>query len=560
MLPIDVCLLTTDLGNAIRDAVQAWAREEKLEAYDQATQSGYLRHLVMREGRNTGQVLVQLVTAKGKKFEEGYLVEVLRRFPEVRSIHWAVNDTPAEVTNLPTVLLWGEDAIEEEILGLRFRVRPNAFLQTNTEMAEVLYSIARDFAGLTGNETVYDLYCGTGTIGLALASQALTVWGVEISEESVACAIENAELNGITNAAFFAGNVSLALEELLERAGPPDVVVVDPPRAGLAGKALRRMARLQAPRIVYVSCNPTTLASDLKALREDFGYELRRCTPGRHVPAHAAHRERQPAGAGRARLTRRLSLGRSAPRGRARARRARSGRRSGAGTRIRSREARAGPPRPTPSSASSVSASSPTIENQVQRDPKAEAVGGGEKQREEEDVGRAEACKPVLARGAETDRDAVDEARLVRDHVARRATPHRPRVDPGNDEGDQDDPRERLEHLHEHEADHRQRQQLRDVEERVEPGEVGDQGKHRETPGERERGADRESGKRQPGHRKVTGRTTSESRSTSGQRLSSGSTPAPAFQATSTTRTAASAAARRALSTAAAAPTTVPVP
>ena len=136
VLPLEVCLLTTDLGNAIRDAVQAWAREEKLESYDQGTQTGYLRHLVLREGRNTGQVLVQLVTAKGKKFEEGYLVEVLRRFPEVRSIHWAVNDTPAEVTNLPTVLLWGEDAIEEEILGLRFRVRPNAFLQTNTEMAE----------------------------------------------------------------------------------------------------------------------------------------------------------------------------------------------------------------------------------------------------------------------------------------------------------------------------------------------------------------------------------------------------------------------------------------
>ena len=141
------CLLTTELGNAIREAVQAWAREEKLDAYDQGTQSGYLRHLVFREGRNTGQVLVQLVTAKGKRFEEGISVEVLRRFPEVRSIHWAVNDTPAEVTNLPTVLLWGEDAIEEEILGLRFRVRPNAFLQTNTEMAETLYSIARTSPG-----------------------------------------------------------------------------------------------------------------------------------------------------------------------------------------------------------------------------------------------------------------------------------------------------------------------------------------------------------------------------------------------------------------------------
>ena len=235
-----------DATSATRSATPSRAGRARRSsiAYDQGDQKGYLRHLVFREGRNTGQVLVQLVTAKGKKFEEGYLVEVLRRFPEVRSIHWAVNETPAEITNLPTVLLWGEDAIEEEILGLRFRVRPNAFLQTNTEMAETLYSIAREFAGLTGSETVYDLYCGTGTIGLTLAPDALTVWGVEISEESVACAIENAELNGITNAAFFAGNVSLALEELQERAGPPDVVVVDPPRAGLAGKALRRLGRL----------------------------------------------------------------------------------------------------------------------------------------------------------------------------------------------------------------------------------------------------------------------------------------------------------------------------
>ncbi len=290
VLPIDVCLLTTDIGNAVRDAVQAWAREEKLVAYDQAAHSGYLRHLVVREGRNTGQLLVQLVTGPGRRFEEGYFVEVLRRFPEVRSIHWAVNDTPAEVTNLPSKLLWGEEAIEEEILGLRFRVRPNAFLQTNTEMAETLYGLAREFASLTGSETVYDLYCGTGTIGLALASQALTVWGVEISEESVACAIENAELNGITNVAFFAGNVSLALEELRERAGAPDVVVVDPPRAGLAGKALRRLGRLGAQRIVYVSCNPTTLASDLKLLRDDFGYELLRCRPVDMFP-HTPHIE-----------------------------------------------------------------------------------------------------------------------------------------------------------------------------------------------------------------------------------------------------------------------------
>jgi 23S rRNA (uracil1939-C5)-methyltransferase len=290
VLEIDRCWLTTDLGNAIRHAVRDWAREERLEAYDQKTHAGYLRHLVVREGRNTGQVLVVLVTAAGERFERDQLVEVLRRFPEVRSIHWAVNDSPAEVTNLPSQLLWGDDAIEEEILGLRFRIRPNAFLQTNTSMAERLYELAIEYAGLSGGETVYDLYCGTGTIGLAMARSALTVWGVDISEESIACALENAELNGISNAAFFAGNVGQALEELRDRAGDPDVVVVDPPRAGLAGKALRRLGQIGAPRIVYVSCNPTTLAGDVKTLSEVFEYELVRTRPVDMFP-HTPHVE-----------------------------------------------------------------------------------------------------------------------------------------------------------------------------------------------------------------------------------------------------------------------------
>ena len=290
VIGIEECLLTTDLGNAVRLAVRKWAREERLEPYDQATGGGYLRHLVVREGRNTGQVLVVLVTAPGERFETGYFVDVLRRFPEVRSIHWAINDTPAEQTNLPTKLLWGVDAIEEEILGLRFRVRPSAFLQTNTEMAARLYELAREYARLTGEENVFDLYCGTGTIGLALARGARSVWGLEISEEAVACAIENAELNGIPNARFFAGNVGQTIEELREEAGSPDVVVVDPPRAGLAGKALRRTGALGASRIVYVSCNPTTLASDVQVLRDEYGYELERCRPVDMFP-HTPHVE-----------------------------------------------------------------------------------------------------------------------------------------------------------------------------------------------------------------------------------------------------------------------------
>jgi len=306
VLEIERCWLTTDLGNALRHAVRDWAREEHLLAYDQETHEGFLRHLVVREGRNTGQALVVLVTAPGELPDAGYFVDCVRRFPEVRSIHHAVNESVAEVTNVPATLLWGEDAIEEELAGLRVRVRPGAFLQTNTAMAEQVYRLAVEYAGLTGGETVYDLYCGIGTIGLAMSGRALSVWGVEVSEESVACAIENAELNGIANAAFFAGEVGRSVEELRDRAGPPGVVVVDPPRSGLAGRALREVGNLEAPRLVYVSCNPTTLAGDLKTLAADSGYRLERVRPVDMFP-HTPHVEavalltrrgcRRPAGA-----------------------------------------------------------------------------------------------------------------------------------------------------------------------------------------------------------------------------------------------------------------------
>jgi 23S rRNA (uracil1939-C5)-methyltransferase len=290
VLGIEKCWLTTDLGNSVRLAVRDWAREAGLAAYDQADGTGYLRHLVYREGRNTGQVLVQLVTAPAELHDADGLVKALRRFPEVRSIHHAVNDRPAEVTNLPTTLLWGDEAIEEHVLGLRFRVRPTAFLQTNTEMAERLYELAIDAAGLTGEETVWDLYCGTGTIGLSMAKEALTVWGVDVSEESIACALENADLNGIANAAFYAGDVGQAIEELKDRSGAPDLVVVDPPRAGLSNKAVRRLGRIGAPRIAYISCNPTTLAGNVKQLAADWGYELRRARPVDMFP-HTPHVE-----------------------------------------------------------------------------------------------------------------------------------------------------------------------------------------------------------------------------------------------------------------------------
>ena len=290
VMPVERCHLTTDCGNAVREAAVAWAQKSGLQAYDQKEHTGFLRHLVVREGRNTGQALTVLVTAPGELADADGFVEALRAVPEVEAIHWAINDRPAEVTNLPTKLLWGVEAIEEEICGLRFRVRPNAFMQTNTEMASVLYETVVEFAALTGEETVYDLYAGTGTIGLVLAPHALTVWGIELSEESVACAIENATLNGLVNAAYFAGDVGQALEELVPRSGPPDVIIVDPPRAGLPKKALLGVAQLSAKRIVYVSCNPTTLAANAKELVETYGYEIERVRPVDMFP-HTPHIE-----------------------------------------------------------------------------------------------------------------------------------------------------------------------------------------------------------------------------------------------------------------------------
>ena len=177
-----------------------------------------------------------------------------------------------------TSLVAGEPTIAEEVSGLRFRLSGQAFFQTNTEMAEKLYAAAADVAGLQGWERVYDLFCGIGTIGLSLASRSGEVWGLEIVEEAIADAIGNAKANDISNARFFAGDVRLALRELVEKAGRPDVVVVDPPRAGLSQKVVRRVLEASPKRIVYVSCNPTTLAPNAAQMVEA-GYVLKTVQP-----------------------------------------------------------------------------------------------------------------------------------------------------------------------------------------------------------------------------------------------------------------------------------------
>jgi 23S rRNA (uracil1939-C5)-methyltransferase len=272
---VSLDILASERVDELREAVKEWCREEGLSAWDRRAQTGLLRNLVVREGRRTGQLQARVVTSPGAQFRAAELAAAMR----ADSVLWTKAASVAETTREGvTERIKGREKLEEELCGLSFRISPDAFFQTNTEMAERLYGAAVELAGLSGRERVLDLFCGIGTIALVLALDAGEVWGVELVEQAVADAIENARLNGVDNARFFAGDVRLAMRPLLERAGRPDVVVLDPPRAGLSNKVVRRVLEAEAKRIVYVSCNPTTLAPNARQFA-DAGYELRTVRP-----------------------------------------------------------------------------------------------------------------------------------------------------------------------------------------------------------------------------------------------------------------------------------------
>ncbi len=264
IVDVDDCKLASEPGNAARNGVREWARLEDVPAYDARARRGVLRNLVVREGRRTGQIQTRLVTTAAR----------LPRPPV--DLHTTVEGDSGG-TDGPTGAL-GEERLREKLCGLELEMSHNAFFQTNTEMAERLYGVALDFAGLTGRERVFDLFCGIGTIGLTMARAAGEVWGLEIVPEAIADAERNARRNKIENAKFVAANMRTGVRPLVEEAGRPDVVVVDPPRAGLSQKMVRRLIECEASRIVYVSCNPTTLAPNAAQL-EEAGYRLRRVRP-----------------------------------------------------------------------------------------------------------------------------------------------------------------------------------------------------------------------------------------------------------------------------------------
>lgn len=274
------CLLQPEAFTAAMSAFQEWARQSGEDVYDEETGKGRLRHLYLRQAGATGEVMVcVVVNGNGVHFEKE-LVELLKeKVPGLKSVIINVNrDKTNVVLGKKCRTAWGSDFITDTLCGLNFRISPMSFYQINRDQAERLYTIAAEYAGLTGTETLLDLYCGTGTIGLSMAKNAGKVLGVEIVEQAVEDAKRNAQDNQITNAEFICADASQAAAMLAERGEKPDVVVLDPPRKGCDAELIETVARMSPQRVVYVSCDPATLARDLKLFAQK-GYQPQQITP-----------------------------------------------------------------------------------------------------------------------------------------------------------------------------------------------------------------------------------------------------------------------------------------
>ena len=275
ILPLRECFLAPPLTVALVQAAQTFAQEANLSLHDPRTHQGLLRELVVRHSRGTGETMLGIVTSPGPFDAAAAMAERLAAVDTsvvsvVRSIR-ASADTSAPLQQ--TTLLRGQDHITETIGGLHFGIGIETFFQTNSVQAERLVALVRELAGDITGSLIIDVYCGVGMFTLALASAGAKVVGIELSTSSIAAARINAENNGLREARFFAGDARTVLPQVLAEHGPPRVVVLDPPRAGAGGKVMRRIARAAPARIIYVSCNPTTLARDLVEL-EPFGYRV----------------------------------------------------------------------------------------------------------------------------------------------------------------------------------------------------------------------------------------------------------------------------------------------
>jgi 23S rRNA (uracil1939-C5)-methyltransferase len=266
ILNVDQCKIVDGDFRMILNEVVNYFREKDIPYYRVKTRRGYLRNLVIRKGKNTGDILVNIVTTSQIDFNFDEMVQMLLSLNlsgNIKGILHSINDSFSDVVKIEKLnLLYGNDYIMETISGLKFKIFPGAFFQTNSKGAEKLYNIVKDFMGDASSKTVFDLYCGTGTIGQIVASNAKEVIGVELVEDAVKSANENVKLNGIDNCKFIADDVAKIVGDLDYK---PDVIIIDPPRPGVHPKALKEIVKFGADVIIYVSCNPKTLVEDLKS-------------------------------------------------------------------------------------------------------------------------------------------------------------------------------------------------------------------------------------------------------------------------------------------------------
>jgi 23S rRNA (uracil1939-C5)-methyltransferase len=273
VLDIRECHLQPDPSNSIRDAVRRFAHKNGYRFFNLRQQTGFLRNLIIRNSSD-GKVMVIVVFFHDEPERRNALLDHLAsQFPEISSLFYIINSKKNDsLSDQEPVHYKGDDHLTEIMDGLRFRIGPKSFYQTNTGQALKMYRIARDFAGLTGSEIVYDLYSGTGTIACFVASGASKVIGIEYIEDAVADAVFNSEMNKITNTEFIAGDIKKVLsDQFLSDYGYPDVIITDPPRAGMHEDVVKTIIKASPQRIVYISCNPSTQARDILILSEKYG-------------------------------------------------------------------------------------------------------------------------------------------------------------------------------------------------------------------------------------------------------------------------------------------------
>ena len=274
IITVDDCRLVDEDFIKVLTSTVEYFEQKNLPYYRINSHQGFLRNLVVRKGVNTNQLMVNIVTTTQEDFDMTEYKDMILNLgtkAEVVSILHTINDGLADAVNCDELrVLHGRDYIEEVVLGLRFKISPFSFFQTNTKGAEKLYSIAREFVGDHEGKVLFDLYSGTGTIGQVMASAAKQVYGIELIEEAVVAANQNAKLNGLDNCEFIAGDVAKVVKNLEAK---PDLIVVDPPRPGVHKDAIRDISGFGANEIVYISCNPKTLVLDLKGF-EAYGYKV----------------------------------------------------------------------------------------------------------------------------------------------------------------------------------------------------------------------------------------------------------------------------------------------